>query len=313
MHRKFFTFLFILCFGIALPAFAKPLPVFVSILPQQYFVERIGEEHVMVQAMVQPGASPATYEPKPQQMARLSEAALYFSIGVPFEKAWLPRFADANAQLTFVSMDEGIHKLAMRAHHHHEEHGEHEDGHKGHGDEHEHGHGHQTPSMHTQLDPHVWLSPMLAKHMATQVKNALVKADPEHAGIFRKNLRTLKKEIDLLDVEIHTLFANIPEEKRKFMVFHPSWGYFAMNYQLEQLPIEYEGKEPSPRVLAELIEEAKDESIATIFVQPQFTQKSAQAIARHIGAKLIIADPLAKDWANNLRAVAKKFATALQQ
>lgn len=302
---------------------AAKLPVVVSIVPLQYFVERIGGEFVDVSVMVQPGASPATYEPKPRQMAALSGAQLYFAIGVPFEEAWMPRIQAANPAMKVVNVDKGIHKLPMAEHHHegeaghqpagHDE-GKHEDAHKHEAPSHEaSGHDMHDGHDHGGLDPHVWLSPMLMKHMADTVRKELCRADAEHAPIFRTNYAALEKGIDALDRELMDVFDAIPQEKRVFMVFHPSWGYFAMNYSLKQVPIEYEGKEPTPRILKELMEEAAELNIRTIFVQPQFARKSAEAIASHIKGTVVVADPLAYDWFANLREVAKNLAASFSK
>jgi len=91
------------------------------------------------------------------------------------------------------------------------------------------------------------------------------------------------------------------------MVYHPSWGYFARTYGLNQIPIELEGKEPSPKELTQLIKLAKKNSVQAIFIQPQFSQKSARALAQSIGAEVLTANPLAEDWAENLRRTAEAF------
>jgi len=96
---------------------------------------------------------------------------------------------------------------------------------------------------------------------------------------------------------------------KTFMVFHPSWGYFAREFRLRQLAIEVEGKEPSPRQMAEIISKAQHYGIRAIFVQPQFSQQSANAIARQLHARLCVADDLAYDWPNNLLSIAKNIAT----
>lgn len=293
------------------PAYSAKLPVFVSIIPQQYFVERIGGEFVDVSVMVQPGASPATYEPKPRQMAALAGARLYLAIGVPFEEAWLPRIQAANPQMRVVNIDAGIQKLPMAAHNHEEEASSKAEQHKAPAATAEAG-ANET-DLHEGLDPHIWLSPMLLKPLSESIRKELIKADPAHAAIYRSNYAILEKELDAFDMELHDIFAPIPPEKRVFMVFHPSWGYFAMNYNLRQVPIEYEGKEPTPRILQELMEEAAQKNIRTIFVQPQFARKSADAIAAHIQGKAVIADPLAYNWFENLRSIARSLADSFSQ
>ncbi len=96
------------------------------------------------------------------------------------------------------------------------------------------------------------------------------------------------------------------------MVFHPAWGYFAHTYRLVQIPIEIEGKEPKPAEVLQLIKTARKENIRVIFVQPQFSTRSAKTIADAIGGKLVYADDLAEDWDHNLRTVAESFKSALR-
>lgn len=279
----------------ALPAGGAPLPVFVSIQPQRYFVQQIGGDHVTVQVMVAPGASPATYEPKPRQMAALTQARLYFAIGVPFEAAWLDKIAAAGPAMTVVRTDQGIRKIPMAAHRHQEaEPHDH--------DEHHHDHGIR--------DPHIWLAPPLVRQQAQTICAALQAADPVHSADYAANLRRFVADIEALDREMQAIFKG--RAGGQFMVFHPSWGYFAEAYGLDQVPVEIEGKDPKPAQLQALIEHARERGIRVIFVQPQFSTRSAELLAREIGGQVIFADPLAADWAGNLRAVAAQVAAALR-
>ena len=298
------------------------LRVFVSILPQQYFVQQIGGEHVNVQVMVAPGASPATYEPKPRQMAALSKARLYFAIGVPFETAWMDKIAAANPSMQVVHTEQGIHKQPMAAHHHEGEHhqedehdedaGQHEGEHHHEAEHHEDADQHPEDSHHGPgiLDPHIWLSPPLVKVQADTIMKALMAADPAHAADYERNGRRFMAAIDVLDRDLKKMFAG--QEGRRFMVFHPSWGYFAAAYGLVQVPIELEGKDPKPAQLQELIRYARQHHINVIFVQPQFSRRSAALVASEIGGRVVPADPLALNWMENLRQVAEAFATALR-
>lgn len=295
MHAMFRIFAALFAVALlAAPARAE-LNVAVSILPQQQFVEEIAGIHAKVTVMVPPGADPHHYEPKPSQMAQLSTAQLYFAIGVPFEKAWLPRFHDAAKNLTIVDVSAGIHKLPIEGHHHHVE--GHHTAHEGH---------------HETLDPHVWLSPKNVRIIAQNILEALSKADPVNAERYHKNFTLFCKKIDALDAEFTELFAEIPGKNRAFMVFHPSWGYFANAYGLTQIPVEQQGREPSPKDLARLIRLAKEHGIKVVFVQPQFAQRSAAAIASGIDGKVVPADPLARDWFANMQTVGRAFHKALR-
>ena len=297
---------------------ADKLPVFVSIIPQKYFVQQIGKGMVDVQAMVRSGASPATYEPKPRQMADLSKTKVYFAIGVPFEDAWLGRIAAANPSMRVVHTDHDIVKLAMAAHHRHDGHAE-----KHHqGEHHEAEHDHEKSEHHgeaahdedhhdhTGLDPHIWLSPPLVKIQAQNILAALQAADPAHGSAYEANFKEFAARIDQLDTDLKNIFSG--KKGLQFMVFHPSWGYFAHAYGLKQVPIEIEGKDPKPAQLMELIHHAREDGIKVVFVQPQFSTKSANLVAREIGGQVAFADPLAKDWMANLRQVADKFQAALK-
>ncbi len=286
--------------GIAIPGIAAEarLPVFVSILPQQYFVQQIGGAHVDVQVMVQPGASPATYEPRPRQMTALAGARLYFSIGVAFETVWLDKIMAANPVMKVVRTDAGIRKIPMATHHHEE------DAHHDEGDD------PGRPVEHGILDPHIWLSPPLVRQQAGTIISALTAADPSHSEDYEANYRRFVNEIDALDRSLKTLFSG--KEGLPFMVFHPAWGYFAQTYGLKQVPIEIEGKDPKPAQLRVMIENARTQGIRVVFVQPQFSVKRAELVAREIGGQVAVADPLALDWLTNLRAVADKFKAALQ-
>jgi zinc transport system substrate-binding protein len=239
--------------------------------------------------MVKPGAGPATYEPKPRQMVAISRTRIYFSIGVPFEKAWMKKIAATNPGMRVVPTDHGINKIALAEHRHQDE-GKH-------------------PEQGI-LDPHIWLSPTLVMIQARTILKALQEVDPAHGTEYEINYKAFVSQLSDLDVELRNTFVGA--QGLEFMVFHPSWGYFANTYGLKQVSIEIAGKDPKPAQLKELIEYARKSGIKFIFVQPQYSAKSAQLIAREIGGQVIFADSLAEDWADNLRAVARKFKTALR-
>ena len=265
--------------------------VTVSIIPQKYFVEQIAKELVKVNVMVGAGASPHTYEPKPAQMKMLANSDAYFSIGDGFEKAWLPRFKSSNPNMLMVDSIKGIKKIAMAEHHHEGEKGGHE--------EHEH----------DGLDPHVWLDPMLVKIQAKNIFDALCVLYPLHVKAFEQNYHDFLNSLDALDATINDTLKEV--KNRSFIVFHPSFGYFAARYHLEQIPVEVSGKEVKPNELATIIKEAKEEGANVVFVSPQFSQKSAQIIAKEIGGKILTIDPLSEKWHENMLNIAKVFASAL--
>ncbi len=271
----------------------QKIPIVVSILPQKYFVERLGGEYVSVEVMVEPGASPATYEPKPQQLRMLGKADAYISIGVPFEKAWMNRITAVNREMLIVDTTEGIERMTMAAHIHDEER------------EKSHTDNAENP------DPHIWLSPQLVKVQAQTIYQALVQLTPQQADIYQANLESFLRDIEAVDAELRESLAGL--EQRKFMVFHPAWGYFARDYGLEMIPIEIGGTEPSAAELATLIAEANKEKIKVIFAQPEFSTRDAETIAQEIGGEVLLLDPLAADWLENMRHVSQTLAKVLSQ
>ena len=269
----------------------------VSILPQETFLKKIGADKVNVSLMVQPGKSPHTYEPKPSQMKDISQADLYFSIGVEFEHVWLKKFQDQNKKMLVVDMGEGIHKIEIAKHSHGHEDEAIKDEHKGH----DHGDDEHDED---NLDPHIWTSPSNVKVMAHNIYNQLVKIDSENTAYYKKNLETFLQEIEQTDKKIKEYLKNTPKHT-KFMVFHPSWGYFAKDYDLEQFAIESGGKNPKPKQLAHLIDEAKEENVKAVFTAPEFSTKSAKQIAKEVGIPVIKVSPLSASWSENLIGLAK--------
>jgi zinc transport system substrate-binding protein len=272
------------------------IKVLVSILPQAYFLERVGGNRVDISVMVGPGQSPATYELRPRQMADISTARLYFRIGVPFESVWLPRVGAVNPALKVIDTGRGIERMPMKSRHH-------EDRENG---------GAEKEATHKggMRDPHIWLSLRLVKVQAENICKALIEEDPPGRAYYEENLKIFLRDLDRADREISQTLSRV--KTGKFMVFHPVWGYFARDYGLEQVSIEVEGKEPNAKDLARLIKEAKEEGITVVFVQKQFSRQSAEAVARAIGGRVVEVDPLTMDYLDNMRKVGEAFREVMQ-
>lgn len=248
--------------------------VLVSVPPQAYFVEQLAGDLVQVEVMIPPGANPATYEPSMAQLRSVARGQLYFKVGhphFPFESTWLAHLIESNPHLEVIDGSVGL-----------------EIGEK---------------------DPHVWTSPRNAAVMARTYAKALSELLAQDGGPIRGNLERFEEEIAALDREISELLGEGNE--RKFLVFHPAWGYFAADYGLVQTAIEEDGKEPDPLALANIIKTAREEGIDVVFIQPQFSHRGAEVIAAEIGAKVIELDPLAPDWAENMRRTARAIGEAV--
>ena len=288
--------IFVLTFSIqsCLALAQGPMHVVVSILPQRYFVEKIGGQFVEVEAMVPPGATPETYEPRPGQMSALNRSRIYFACGVPFETIWLPKIISVNPKILVIHTEKDIKKRAIEAHSHPGE-----------------GVKPQSGSSHGETgDPHVWLSPPLVILQARTIFEALASSDPQNRASYETNYKEFVSELVELDLYLSRLFGT-GAKSGSFMVFHPAWGYFADAYGLEQAPVEVEGKEPKARELDEFIKRARELGAKAIFVQPQYSPKTAQTIADAVGGRLVQADDLAPDWEKNLLQVAWQISAAL--
>lgn len=266
------------------------LQIVVSILPQKYFVERIGDRYVTVTAMVPPGAEPHTFEPKPEQLKALSRARAYLRIWIEFESAWMNKFTAANPRMQIVDTTQGIQRIPIA--------GEFQKQAK-------------TAHQSETLDPHIWLSPKLVKIQAKTIYDTLVGLDAQHQAVYQANLQRFLADLDKLDADIQQSLKGVTN--RKFIVFHPGWGYFARDYQLEQVPIEVGGQEPSAAELAQLIRQAKRENIKVVFAEPQFSQQAAETMAKEIGGKVLLIDPLAQDWMKNMQKVSHTLASVMSQ
>ncbi len=274
---------------------------FVSILPQKYFVERIVGDMFNIEVLVKPGESPATYEPTTKQMIGLSKAKALFTIGVAFEDNLIPKLQKQYPDLEILATDKNIlkHKPASfidifdneldHSHHHHEN----EDAHH----------------HHEGLDPHIWLSPNLVKTQVTNIADYFIATYPEQANFFEKNRDEFFTELDEATLEIEKIFSKV--ERREFLCFHPAWGYFADQFNLKQIPIEIEGKEPTPKEQQKIIEFVQEQGIKVIFVQAQFDQRIASSIAEQIGGSVILIDPLAENYLDNLKIIANKIAESM--
>lgn len=258
------------------------LDVFVSILPLAFVAEQLGGPRVNVQVLVAPGQSPETYAPTPRQLASLASADLLVRIGVPFEDALLPRLAASDPAPAIVQAQDGI-ELRQIAE--------------------EVGHGHGAP------DPHVWLDPQRTATMARNIAGALSTADPAGAKSYQANLEGLLRKLDSLDRELAGSLA--PSRGRRLFAYHGAYQYFCERYGLEQVPLSHGEQQPGARHVAEFIEQAKKQRATTLFVQPQFSRRQAEAIAQQMGAQVVALDPLAKDYPANMRRIAQAVRAAV--
>lgn len=263
------------------------LQVFTSVIPQKFIVDKIGGERVECSVLVSPGKNPATYQPTPRQIVKLSGADTLFTIGVPFEAAYLDKILSTLDNLKVIDSSKGIKKRAI------------EEGHD---------HGEEEHSDTEELDPHTWLSPVLSKIIAKNILLSLIESDPEGEEYYTKRFNILIKELDSITEELHIILD--PYKGSVVFVYHPSFGYFLDEFGLVQEAVETGGKEPTPRGLEQIITEAKDDGAKIIVVQPEFSIKSAEVIAKAISGTVTTLNPLHLDYIENLRHIALEISKA---
>ncbi len=262
----------------------------VSILPQEYFVTKIAGDIFDINVLIPPGASPATYEPTPSQLVSLSKTDLYLKLGhTGFEMAWMEKLTSANKEMKVVDLSEEIDLIIEDVAH-----------------DHAHDHGHH----HGGVDPHIWLSPKNVKFIAKNIHEALLTDYPEHREIFDSNLGVFLQELDSLDHYISETLSNL--RSHGFFTYHPSLSYYARDYNLEQHPMELEGKEPSSAHMKKLIDTGIEKDIKIIFLQMQFDQKNAEVLAKESGAEIVQINPLDIEWYEQMVFITQKLKANLQ-
>lgn len=241
----------------------------VSIPPFGYFVQEIAGDLFQVNVMVPPGSDPHIYEPYPEQVSKLSRSAGYISNGfLGFESVWMERFSEVNKEMKQLTLGEAIKPLdPVHVDNNH---------------------------AYELADPHYWVSPSNAAIMAGEIKEFLVELDPENSSVYEANYERLMEKIKSLDKKASELFNST--SRKSFLIFHPSLGYIARDYGLEEISVESEGKEPSPARLKGLIDRAKNENHKVIFVQREFDLKYARVIAQEAGLEVVVIDPLSSNW-----------------
>lgn len=248
----------------------------VSILPQRTFVEKIAGDDFEVNVLIPPGASPAAYTLLPSQLKDISRSTIWFRIGyIGFEHSWKDKIAQANSNMKVVNISEGLDLIADKI----EQHGDH---------------------VHIDgVDPHVWLSPVMAKQLAKRILDELIDLKPEKTVEYKANYMRFVKECDQLNIDLKSKLKDYAG--RKFIVFHPSLSYYAREYGLDQYSLESGGKEPTPQHLKMVVDMAKKENIKIVYIQSEFDREHARVFADEIGGEIIQVWPLNPEWEENLR------------
>ena len=251
----------------------------VTIEPQRYFAEQLADTLFRIETMVPVGTSPEIYDPTPVQMANLAHSKAYFCIGhIGFEEAWIEKLQQNYPKIPF--FDNSIGVAMIESWHHHGDH------------------------FHSEgVDPHIWTSPKAVRRIVRNMCASLMEIDPSNKEQYAANLQKLLEQIDAVDEKITQILQN--SSQKAFIIYHPALSYFARDYGLRQLSIEYHGKEPSPELLKQMIDVAKEQGIKTVFVQQEFDKKNAEIIAQELGCQPIIINPLSYNWGEEMINIAQ--------
>ncbi len=259
----------------------------VSVPPYAFFVHKIAGDAVRVETLIPVGANPHVYEASPKEVERHQRAALWVYLGEAFDHKVLQFFKKNHQPIQILNITQGIELLSIcdedgletEAHH-----CTHDDG----------------------KDLHIWLSPRLAKIQAQRIASALIDLIPDQSEEFKANLQRLLRELDDLDTRIGHILE--PVAGKAILVSHPAFGYFCQDYDLIQLSIETEGKDPLPQHITEILRQAKQYSIQSVLIEPQYSNKGAELLAASLHLKTHLVDPYAENYSENLLTIAQVIA-----
>lgn len=270
------------------------IKVAVSIVPQAAFVEEVGGDLVDVVTVIPTGFSPENYEPSARQIVDINNAQIYFTLGVPAESAnIIPELSDLN----IVHLEDHVASVYDDRYFGDEQAHDEDD------DDDDHGHSHFG------RDPHIWLSIKRVKVMVEVIADELAKIDPDNAEVYESNASNYLAELDALETDIQSMFES--KTMRTFIVYHPSYGYFADDYDLDMLALEEDGKEPSITHLQELISFARDNNIKRIYHQIEIDSEQVETFKNDINGISVELNPLSYDYLDAMREMAEEISEGL--
>ncbi len=250
----------------------------VSIVPQATFVEAVCGENFEILTLIPSGASPETYELTTNEMKKLSRANIYFSIGVPAEESSILPMINEKTKVF------ALHETVAQSY----------------------------PDLTDDggRDPHIWLSPKRVKLMVNKIAESLSDLDPDNKSLYIENAEKFIGSIYSADKQIKSVLDG--KKNGSFITFHPSFGYFADEYQLTQYALEEHGKEATAKRLIEMADLAHRKGIKVIFYQAEASSRQAKAFAEEIGGKAICLEPLSADYIGNLNRMAEALSDAVK-
>ena len=245
--------------------------IVVTIPPLAGLVEEIVGADYQVVTLLPSGATPENYSPTARQVAALSDAEFVFSVGMlTFEQELMQRVGSEGVA-NVVNVNKGVELLAGGCSHDHE-------------DEHSHHHHHA-------VDPHIWMSPRGLMQIVDNIAQALVTKHPDSMR-YKTNSEALMAKLAERSEAYGEVLKSAP---REFLIYHPALGYLAHEFDLEQVALENEGKNPTPSALAEIVNKVQLEGIEVLLYQQEYPLDVVKPIAEILGVKLVEINPLNKN------------------
>ncbi len=269
--------LLLLCGCSSMGGSNKP-SVAVSIVPQATFAKAVAGDLWDIKVIIPSGSSPETYEPSTSDRMALEDADIYFAIGVPAEEASILPLIEADTKLV-KTQDVVAKKYA-------------------------------DILMDGGRDPHIWLSPKRVIEMVNCMADEFSSYDPANEEIYRANAAAYIAKLNDLDTYVTQKLSGI--ENRKFIVFHPAFGYLADDYGLEMYALQEEGREATLQHMQQMADLAKSEGIKAVFYQAETDSKQAEAFAQQIGGQTVMLAPLAENYIENIKGMADLLAATMK-
>ncbi|HWQ18314.1 MAG TPA: zinc ABC transporter substrate-binding protein [Methanotrichaceae archaeon] len=265
------------------PSGPEQLKVVTTILPYEELIKSVGGDRVSVSVMVPPGAEPHTFEPTPSQIRQIADADIYVENGAGLE-SWLESVINVNRHMLVVDSSRGIDLIR--------------------------GTDQENSGEMQGVDPHTWVSLRNGEVIVRNICDGLIQADPSNRDYYLKNRDDYLTKMRAADAGLNSTFAGTV--RKNFVVLHPDWSYFARDYGLTEIAINAEEKEPGPRYITEVIDTARKNNITTVFAEPEYNPKSAEVIAREINGTVVVLDPLAENYLENMQHMGMKIAQTLK-
>ena len=242
------------------------LNVATTVAPISSIVRNIGGDRINLRGVVPDGTNSHTFEPAPSDAVILSSADLLIANGLDLE--------DPTIEMAKENLPEGAEVFTL-------------------GDKtitpEQYAFDFSFPESDGRPNPHLWTNIPFAIVYAELAAEELARLDPENADYFASNLENYRAALEILDAAIHATVDSIPLENRLLLTYHDSWAYFAPNYGMTVIgaiqPSDF--SEPSPRDVADLIDQIREEQVPAIFGSEVFPSDVLEQIASESGAEYV--------------------------